>query len=233
MIVQEAWNVDIGGNCMRRLQLKLKQVSTKLSQWSRKQIWNVLDQVKEWEHKTQDLEIEYIDNDVEDLRPQVHKAEAEHTKWLKCEEFILKQRANIKWIEEGDSNTKYFHTIINERRRRASIQRIQRYDGQWINREEYIAREVVEYFSCMFKDEGEPELQHLDCIDQKVTHENNIRLCSIPDEEEIRKAVFYLNSNSSPGPYGFEGSFYQSCWDIIKLELIEFIQQYFGGEELS
>ncbi|XP_075084713.1 uncharacterized protein LOC142167968 [Nicotiana tabacum] len=30
-IVQEAWNVDVGENCTRRLQLKLKQVSTKLS----------------------------------------------------------------------------------------------------------------------------------------------------------------------------------------------------------
>nr|XP_009786204.1 PREDICTED: uncharacterized protein LOC104234350 [Nicotiana sylvestris] len=216
-IVQEAWNIDVEGNYMRRLQLKLKQVSSKLSQWSREKIGSVFDQVKEWEHKMQDLETEYIDNDVEDLRPQVHKAQAEHTKWLKCEESILKQRANIKWIEEGDSNTKYFHAIINERRRRTSIHRIQRSDGQWINGEEDIAREAVKYFSAMFKDEGELDLQHLDCIDQK----------------EIRKAVFDLNSNSSPGPDGFGGSFYQSCWDIIKLELIEFIQQFFGGAELS
>ncbi|XP_070020448.1 uncharacterized protein [Nicotiana sylvestris] len=184
----------------------LKQVSTKLSQWSREQIGNVFDQVKEWEHKMQDLETEYIDNDKE----------------------------NIKWIEEEDSNTKYFHAIINERRRRrASIQRIQRFDGQCINGDEDIAREVVEYFSAMFKDEGEPELQHLECIDQKVTHEDNIRLCVIPDEEESRKPVFYQNSNSSPGPDGFGGSFYQRCWDIIKPELIEFIQQFFGGAELS
>nr|XP_016474344.1 PREDICTED: uncharacterized protein LOC107796124 [Nicotiana tabacum] len=143
-------------------------------------------------------------------------------------------KENIKWIEEEDSNTKYFHAIINERRRRrASIQRIQRFDGQCINGDEDIAREVVEYFSAMFKDEGEPELQHLECIDQKVTHEDNIRLCVIPDEEESRKPVFYQNSNSSPGPDGFGGSFYQRCWDIIKPELIEFIQQFFGGAELS
>ncbi|XP_075084712.1 uncharacterized protein LOC142167967 [Nicotiana tabacum] len=57
----------------------------------------------------------------------------------------------------------------------------------------------------MFKDEGKLELEHLDCIDQKVTHEDNIRLCGIPDEKEIMKAVFDLNLNSSPGPDGFGG----------------------------
>ncbi|XP_075087735.1 uncharacterized protein LOC142169731 [Nicotiana tabacum] len=128
------------------------------------------------------------------LRPPTSSAQSSSgtPKWLKYEESILKQRKNIKWIEEGDSNTKYFHAIINERRRRASIQRIQRSDGQWINGEEDIAREAVEYFLGMFKDEGEPELEHLDCIDQKVTHEDNIRLCGIPDEEEIRKATGFL-----------------------------------------
>nr|XP_009626603.1 uncharacterized protein LOC104117277 [Nicotiana tomentosiformis] len=61
----------------------------------------------------------------------------------------------------------------------------------------------------MFKDEGKLELEHLDCIDQKVTHEDNIRLCGIPDKKEIMKAVFDLNLNSSPGPDGFGGSFCQ------------------------
>ncbi|XP_060217818.1 uncharacterized protein LOC132645067 isoform X2 [Lycium barbarum] len=54
---------------------------------------------------------------------------------------------------------------------------------------------------------------------------------AIPNEDEIRDAVFGLNADSTPGPDGFGGSFYQSCWEIIKHELIEAIQQFFGGTD--
>ncbi|XP_060182469.1 uncharacterized protein LOC132612163 [Lycium barbarum] len=175
----------------------------------------------------------YIGNDDEDLRPQFHKAQAEHTRWLKCEQSIPKQKANIRWLDDGDSNTKYFYAVINEKRKRAYIQRIQLESGLWISGEEDIANEAVKYFSDIFKEDHDLELQHLDCINQRVTQEDNIMLDAIPDEEEIKTAVFYLNPDSSPGPDGFGGAFYQSCWNIIKSDLIEFIQQFFGGTGLT
>ncbi|KAH0711970.1 hypothetical protein KY289_007929 [Solanum tuberosum] len=84
-VVQEAWNEDVDGNSMRRLDLKMKNVSRKLSLWSREHIGNVFDKVREWEAKMLDLETDYIENDNDDLRPQIHKTQAEHTRWLKCE----------------------------------------------------------------------------------------------------------------------------------------------------
>ncbi|XP_049381360.1 uncharacterized protein LOC125845914 [Solanum stenotomum] len=131
-VVQEAWNEDVDGNSMRRLHLKIKNMSRKLSLWSKENICNVFDKVREWEAKMLDLETDYIENDNDDLRPQIHKTQAEHTRWLKCEQSILRQRANIIWLEDGDSNTKYFHVVINEKRRRATVRRIQSENGQWI-----------------------------------------------------------------------------------------------------
>lgn len=181
----------------------------------------------------QTLEAEYIDNDTEDYRAQVHQAQAEHTKWLKYEESILKQKANIRWLEEGDANTKYFHAIINEKRRRRTLQRIQNSDGNWINEDENISREAIKYFSTLLQGEFEPEYHHLDCLSRIITHQDNELLCVIPEEEEIRKAVFDTSPNSAPGPDGFGGSFFQNCWDIIKKELICVVQSFFNGAELS
>ncbi|KAH0714761.1 hypothetical protein KY285_007590 [Solanum tuberosum] len=223
-VVQEAWNEDVDGNSMRRLHLKMKNVSHKLSLWSRKHIGNVFDKVKEWEAKMLDLETDYIENDNDDLRPQIHKTQAEHTRWLKCEQSILRQRANIRWLEDGDSNTKYFHNVINEKRRRATIHRIQSENGQWITGNDQIAKETVDYFSKLFSDDQEIELHHLDCIDQRVHRDDNNMLEAIPNEAEIKEAVFGLKPDSTPRPDGFGGAFYQSCWDIIKSDLIDVIQ---------
>jgi len=232
-VVQEAWNEDVAGNSMRRLHLKIKNMSRKLSLWSREHIGNVFDKVREWKATMLDLETDYIENDNDDLRPQIHKTQAEHTRWLKCEQSILRQRANIIWLEDGDSNTKYFHVVINEKRRRATVHRIQSENGQWIIGDDQIGKEAVDYFSKIFFDDQEIELHHLDCIDQRVHRDDNNMLETIPNEAEIKEVVFGLNLDSTPGPDGFGGAFYQSCWDTIRSNLIDVIQQFFGGTGLT
>ncbi|XP_070010769.1 uncharacterized protein [Nicotiana sylvestris] len=143
---QEARDVEVDGNCMRKFQLKHKHLSRKLSKWSREEISNVFEKVKKWEQKMQSLEADYIENDMEDVRPHVHKDQAEHTGRFKCEEAILRQKGNINWLEEGDSNTKYFYAIINDSRRKLIIERKQKSDGQWLSGGEDIANEAVYHF---------------------------------------------------------------------------------------
>lgn len=60
----------------------------------------------------------------------MHQDQAPYTKWLKCEQSLLKKKANIRWLEDGDSNSKYFHAIINDRRRRLTLHRIKNQDDQ-------------------------------------------------------------------------------------------------------
>jgi hypothetical protein len=40
------------------------------------------------------------------------------------------------------------------------------------------------------------------------------------DEQEIKEAVFSLPSVKAPGPDGFIGAFFKSCWDIIKDDIV-------------
>ena len=40
-------------------------------------------------------------------------------------------------------------------------------------------------------------------------------LIKIPDDLEIKKAVFAIHGEKAPGPEGFSANFYQGFWDII------------------
>ncbi|XP_059316338.1 uncharacterized protein LOC132067197 [Lycium ferocissimum] len=164
---------------------------------SKEHIGNVFDLVKEWEIKMHNLETKYINDDLDDHREQAHKAQAEYTKWLKFDESILKQKANIRWLEEGDANTKYFHAIINEKRRRLNIQRIINSEGQWINGDEQIFEEAVNHFNLLFHEDNDPDLQYIDCLDQVITQHDNDILCAMPQESEIRDAGFALSPSSA------------------------------------
>jgi hypothetical protein len=39
-------------------------------------------------------------------------------------------------------------------------------------------------------------------------------------EDEVRSAVSSLPSDRAPGPNGFTGRFYKSCWHSIKVDLL-------------
>ena len=45
-------------------------------------------------------------------------------------------------------------------------------------------------------------------------------------EGEIKGAVFGSASDKAPGPDGFTGAFFKSCWDIIKADLVAVVNQF-------
>ncbi|XP_022872585.1 uncharacterized protein LOC111391577, partial [Olea europaea var. sylvestris] len=48
-----------------------------------------------------------------------------------------------------------------------------------------------------------------------------------PTEKEVKDAIFSIPSKSSPGPNGFGAGFYTSCWDLVKVDMVE------AGREFS
>lgn len=54
-----------------------------------------------------------------------------------------------------------------------------------------------------------------------VGEEDNALLEAIRDDAEIKKAIFSLNGDSVSGPDGLSGRFYQSCWDIVAMMLLD------------
>ena len=49
-------------------------------------------------------------------------------------------------------------------------------------------------------------------------------------EEEINAVVKDLPLDKSPGPDGFNNEFFKSCWDIIKVDVFRFIQDFHAGQ---
>lgn len=129
-LVKEVWGKPIVGNPMWRLQQKLKKLGKSLSQWSRERVGDVHQHVEAQEAHVQTVEeLELIDNS-EQVRTDLNKAHAKYVRWLAQQESLLKQKSQIKWFEEGDCNSKYFHAMIRERRRKLKLHRIQNHRGR-------------------------------------------------------------------------------------------------------
>ena len=68
-------------------------------------------------------------------------------------ESMLRQKARVKWLKEGDNNSTYFHRLINHRRRKNAIQGIF-IDGVWVHEPCTVKNAAILYFKDRFSEEA-------------------------------------------------------------------------------
>ncbi|CAN1306590.1 Putative ribonuclease H protein At1g65750 [Linum perenne] len=60
----------------------------------------------------------------------------------------------------------------------------------------------------------------------------NVDLTRPVIDEEVRKAVFDLGPNKSPGPDGFSGNFYRQYWDVLGPQVCQEVKEFFQNSKM-
>ena len=142
----------------------------------------------------------------------------------------MQQKTQFHWLKEGDANSKYFHAVIRGKRKRMFINKLMDDCGAWIHGEENIAKEACDYYKGIFSSNNDKiQEEILQCINHRTTQQQNDELDKIPTEDEVKRIIMSMNPNSSPGPDGFGGKFYQECFEIIKDDLMSVIKSFYTG----
>ncbi|XP_060210556.1 uncharacterized protein LOC132637493 [Lycium barbarum] len=144
-----------------------------------------------------------------------------------------KQKLGLTWFQDEDRNSKFFHAYVKGRRKKLRVDNIQDADGNWLTNQEEISQEAVRCYQKQFEEDKIPSkfglLKHIPTL---VTEDQNHTMEMLPNEEEIKEAVFALNGESACGPDGFTGLFFQSAWEIVKLDVVDMVKAFFVGQEL-
>ncbi|WKA00162.1 hypothetical protein VitviT2T_018548 [Vitis vinifera] len=142
------------------------------------------------------------------------------------EEIHWRQRARVKWVKEGDCNSKFFHKVANGMRNRKFIKVLENERGVVLNNSESITEEILHYFEKLYSSHiGEP--WRVEGLDWSLISEDSVsRLDSPFTEKEIHKAIFQLDRDKTPGPDGFTIAVFQDCWDVIKDDLVRVFAEF-------
>ncbi|RVW35353.1 Transposon TX1 uncharacterized 149 kDa protein [Vitis vinifera] len=124
------------------------------------------------------------------------------------EEIHWRQKARVKWVKEGDCNSKFFHKVANGR-------------GDLTYFEKLYASPIGESWS----------IEGLDW--SPISEESAIRLDAPFTEEEISKAIFQMDRDKAPGPDGFTIAVFQDCWDVIKEDLVRVFAEFHRSEVIN
>lgn len=79
----------------------------------------------------------------------------------------------------------------------------------------------MDFFSHQFQSEAHEFPEDLmGLIPPSIGEEVNSAMISIPTEVEVRKAVFSIQGEKSPGPDGMSPTFYKNLWGIDAFRLV-------------
>ncbi|VFQ90762.1 unnamed protein product [Cuscuta campestris] len=228
-LISRNWDKYSGGGMMG-LMNKLFNLKKELHTWNRTVFGNIFNKTKELESSVLEAELLYDENPTTENRTHFHHKKALLIQATNNEFSYWKQKASIKWIREGDYNTSFFHSLVKERRISQKIHKIRSEDGQWIQDKDDLLKEANFYFQQLYsKKVSENTEDFLSHIPKLLTVDDNSLLTQLPNEEEVKDAIWNLDPLSAAGPNGFTGEFYKSCWDIIKEDVVKAVQEFFLG----
>lgn len=132
----------------------------------------------------------------------------------------MRQKAKLKWVVDGDENSKIFHAAIKFKDRRNTIRGLNTNLG-WTDDAKEIKQHVFDFFKDKFSrgKVGSPGLRG--DLFRKLKIEEAEFLERPFEEEEIWEAIKSCGNNKSPGPDGFTFGFVKRFWGIIKDDLIK------------
>ncbi|VFQ94006.1 unnamed protein product [Cuscuta campestris] len=193
-VVADSWREDIAEGPMFVFGAKLKRLAHSLKRWNRNTFGHIFDKLKALEQDVRDIELQLQTDPSDETYIEFKRRSALLKRQYRIEDEFWQQKAHAKWVTDGERNSGYFHSVVKDRRRKLYIHRIQ--------------------------DDRGVTSSALDMIPRLVTHDDNDRLCAVPEMEEVKIAVFAMDSRSAAGPDGFTGAFYKAAWTIICMDLL-------------
>ena len=209
-VIEEAWSYDYLGSPMRRVEGKMDKCRRNLKWWSKVAFGNVTRGLREKKEQLRIAEEAAIKGG---SFSHVQRLKREISKLLVCEEQMWKQWSCALWLQEGDNNTRYFHSRTSHRFRRNRIDALEDPDGVLCTDEDGISNILVNYYQCLFHSSNPSMMEEVvDGIPCSVSAEMNQMLIGEFTKEEVVTALKQMDPLKALGPDGLPPLFSQHYW---------------------
>lgn len=163
--------------------------------------------------------------DVEGIQ-NYNAARWEYMKLLDQQEVYWKQRSKQFWLQEGDKNTRFFHKYASTRRKNNRIEKIMDNEGTWRESDVEIRNVIEDYFSQLFTASTlDGKLSEREIV-KRISTADNEQLLAEVTYEEVKQAVFSMHPDKAAGPDGLNPAFFQSFWNIVERDVVNFCRNF-------
>ncbi|XP_071687207.1 uncharacterized protein [Rutidosis leptorrhynchoides] len=208
-VIAESWSAPLEGNrkdCVFRN--KLKRLKEALKIWSQTHFGNLDVEIENAKREATNLELKAESGSLDSV---------EYENWMKSRKLwldkekikcrMLKQKARVRWMIEGDENSKYFHNSLRRNYNKTNIRGVS-VNGAWCVDPVTIKEAAASHFQTLFSEVGN-ERPSLDGLSYMSISEQEATDLELPfSEAEVRESVNCCGSSKAPGPDGFNLGFF-------------------------
>ncbi|KAJ9536718.1 hypothetical protein OSB04_un000103 [Centaurea solstitialis] len=232
--VERLWNVQCEGTFMFRLTSKLKSLKTPLRKL-RSAYGSLSARTRDLK---EDLDVAQLSADLDPgnngLAQEVKRIREAYQKSCWVDLSASRQRAKVKWLAEGDANTRYFHRVIEERQHSRHIHSVCNAAGEYVFDDD-VAMAFIDHFMSII---GTKDLQVIpemsdSLFQNRLSMGNSIHMIRVVQDSEIRDALFSIGNDKAPGSDGFSSKFFKAAWGIVGTDVLVAIHNFFYRGHLA
>ena len=149
-------------------------------------------------------------------------------------------RSRLRWIEQGERNTKYFLGLEKANCKNKTITALKNKEGILCTKQKEVMKIQVDYYKCLYAEkfnfEEKRDICEEYCADLDIPQlsANQQASCEgMVTADEAGNALSKMRNDSSPGTDGLTAGFYKVFWCKLKDMLVESYNEAFRQGALS
>ncbi|XP_071719218.1 uncharacterized protein [Rutidosis leptorrhynchoides] len=213
--IPEGWKVDIHGHRMFTVVKRLRLLKRPI----RKLMWckgNLHARVVECRTALDKVQLD-LDGDPHSsvLRSAVCAKLKDYNQAVLDEEMFLKQKFKIEWLRAGDNNTSYFHRVVKGRINRTRIHALFDANDRLVEGSDVPNLFVKHYEDFLRKLAYCNEIPTPGTLFvNRISQHASTKMIRKVSDSEIKRVMFDIGDNKSPGPDGYTSAFFKCAWDV-------------------
>ncbi|XVE89968.1 hypothetical protein DITRI_Ditri20bG0039100 [Diplodiscus trichospermus] len=228
-LVQGVWDtLQKEASSLLNLWGKMKEMKKAIKGWYRLRYGGSSSCIARLEEEIHELAKEWASNSSrDDIKQLIFGKKVELWTSYRREERSWYQKSRVRWMQEGDRNTKYFHLMASMRKRVNAIEQLC-VNGIICKDIQVIKNAVANHFEAHYdKDEAIP-FREFDCRFRRLKESSVVELERPFTDKEAWDALQGCDGNKAPGPAdGFNLNFIKRHWTLIKDEMMQIMRVFY------
>ena len=137
---------------------------------------------------------------------------------------MWQQRSHLQWLQNGDRNTRFFHSTATQRKRRNFIKGLRDENGVWQEDETVFSGILNRFYEELFTSSNRHGSDRiLDGVHEVVTEEMRIDLAKPYTGKEVDYAIKEMTPLKALGPDAMPPLFYQTYWTDVGMDVSQVV----------
>ncbi|GJW42633.1 hypothetical protein Tco_0071432 [Tanacetum coccineum] len=198
-VVANGWNVSVSGFWMFRIVKRLKML--------KKPLWKLL-------------------FDQGNIHDNMKQLQAFNDASLLEERFLI-QNAKVESLKLGDANTAYFHNVVKSQATKNRIDAVTDNNGVNVEGEQVSMAFIDHYLGFLGQKGNTSNFNSEDLLCKQLTMDVATHMVRDISNQEIHNAMFAIGDIKASGLDGYTAAFFKGAWDIIVVDVIKAIKEFF------